>query len=244
MNSPVDSLPPEVRAFDHAQGLSIQLMRAVVDSLEAGMSEADICDLARQQAQGFGFSHWFHPPEIRLQGRHSRFYRPRKKRTLSVGDLVEIDLGPATDDAFGDVGVGLAFGVAEEPVAVQQARDTCRAVCGFASSYKTVGELFVFSQAWAVNRRFTLGKVSAIGHSCPLPQGPLGTAWPKAARAAISLRRFQVHRLNPRRLQGIWALSPNVLIDGKNICFEEMVFIDGEIKRVLGRDSLDQVGTY
>ena len=243
MTSPVDALPPEIQAFDHAQGLTIQLMRAVVDNLESGMSEVDVVDLAMQQGQAFGFTDWFHPPEVRFGGNMTVFHRPSAKRTLEPGELVELDLAPALDNAFGDVGVGLAF-EADEPKLVHEARETCRAVCGFASRYKTVGELFVFARAWSNNHRFSLGRARSIGHVCPLPQGPLGMAWPRAARAAILLRRYQVHFLNPRRLQGLWALTPRIVIDGKGMCFEEIVFIDGDIKRVLGRDSLEEVGTY
>jgi hypothetical protein len=244
MTSPVEDLPPEIQAFDHAQGLTIQLVRNVVDNLEAGMNEADVGDLAVQQAQAFGFNGWFHRPEVRFGGNKSVFHRPSAKRVLQPGVLVEIDLAPATADAFGDVGVGLAFGTEDEPPLVREARETCRAVCGFASRYKTVGELFVFARAWANNHRYSLGRARSIGHVCPLPQGPLGTAWPRAARASIFLRRFQVHFLNPRRLQGLWALTPRIVIDGKGMCFEEIVFIDGDIKRVLGRDDLADVGTY
>ena len=42
----MSTLPPEIAAFDHAQRMTIELMRAVVDSLEVGMSERDVYELA------------------------------------------------------------------------------------------------------------------------------------------------------------------------------------------------------
>jgi len=242
--SPVSDLPPEIQAFEHAQSLTIQLTRAVVDSLEEGMSELDVMDLAKEQARAFGFTGWFHEPEVRFAGNIAVLHRPSKLRKLSPGTLVELDIAPASDDAFGDLGVGLAFGAETDPPLVHESREACRAVCGFASRFKTIGELFVFARSWANNHRMDLGNARSIGHVVPLPEGPLGFAWPKAARASIFLRRFQVHFLNPRRLQGLWALSPRVVTGGVGMCFEEIVYVDGDHKRILGRNDIAEVGTY
>jgi hypothetical protein len=242
--SPLAELPPEIQAFDHAQRLTIQLTRAVVDNLEEGMSEPEVGELAVEQARAFGFSGWFHKPEVRFGGNISVLHRPSPLRKLSPGTLIELDIAPATDDAFGDLGVGLAFAEDRDPKVVHESREACRAVCGFASRFKTVGELFVFARSWANNHRMDLGNARSIGHACPLPQGPLGTAWPRAARASVFLRRFQIHFLNPRRLQGLWALAPRIVTGGVGLCFEEIVYIDGEHKRVLGREDINEVGTY
>jgi Xaa-Pro aminopeptidase len=239
----MSTLPPEIAAFDHAQRMTIELMRAVVDSLEIGMSERDVYELALEQAGAFGFTDWFAKPEVRFDGIRSVFHRPSTKRVLKSGTLVELDLAPATDNAFGDFGVGLCFGASEEPVLVTEAREACRAVCGFASRFKTVGELFVFAESWANNHGVSLGGARSIGHMVPLCEGPFSAAWPKTARAAVFLRRCQVHFLNPRRVIGIYAISPRVVADKKAMCFEEMVYIEGEEKRILGRNSLEEVGT-
>jgi len=244
VTSPVDALPPEIQAFDHAQKLTIQLTRALVDNLEEGMNELEVGELAIEQARAFGFSGWFHKPEVRFGGNISMFHRPSIQKKLAPGTLVELDLAPSTDDAFGDLGVGLAFGTTDEPELVHEAREACRAVCGFASRFKTVGELFVFARSWANNHRMDLGNARSIGHACPLPQGPLGLAWPQAARASIFLRRYQIHFLNPRRLQGLWALTPRVVSGGIGMCFEEIAFIGDEHKRILGREDITEVGTY
>ncbi len=244
MFSPASDLPPEIQVFDHAQKLTIQLTRAVVDSLEVGMSELEVMQLAKEQAQAFGFTGWFHEPEVRFAGNIAVFHRPSKQRKLVSGTLVELDIAPATDDAFGDLGVGLVFGEETEHTLVHESREACRAVCGFASRYKTAGELFVFARSWANNHRMNLGSARSVGHVVPLRQGPLGCAWPKTARAAILLRRFQVHFLNPRRLHGMWALSPRVVMGKTGMCFEEIVYVDADHKRILGRDELSEIGTY
>ena len=239
----MSTLPPEVAAFDHAQRMTIELMRNVVDCLEVGMSEKDVYDLAIEQAQGFGFTGWFAKPEVRFNGAKSALHRPSPKRKLKSGMLVELDLAPSTDNAFGDFGIGLAFDTEEEPEIIHEAREACRAVCGFASRHKTVGELFVFAESWANNHGVSLGGARSIGHMVPLCEGPFSTAWPKTARAAVFLRRCQVHFLNPRRVIGIYAISPRVVADKKAMCFEEMVYIEGEEKRILGRNSFEEIGT-
>ena len=72
----MSTLPPEIAVFDHAQRMTIDLMRAVVDNLETGMSERDVHDLAIEQAPAFGFSGWFAKPEVRFDGARSIFHRP------------------------------------------------------------------------------------------------------------------------------------------------------------------------
>jgi hypothetical protein len=239
----MSTLPPEIAAFDHAQRMTIDLMRTVVDNLEEGMSELAVYNLALEQAGAFGFTDWFAKPEVRFDGARSMFHRPSAKRILRKGTLVELDLAPSTGNAFGDFGIGFAFGTDDEPMIVSEARDACKAVCGFASRFKTVGELYVFAESWANNRRVSLGGARSVGHMVPLCEGVFATAWPKSARMAIFLRRCQVHFLNPRRVIGIYALSPRVVANGQAMCFEEMIYIEGDEKRILGRNSEEEIGT-
>jgi Xaa-Pro aminopeptidase len=239
----VNALPPEIAAFDTAQRNTIELMRSVVGDLAIGMTERDVYDLAMDRAPDFGFSGWFAKPEVRFGGAKSMFHRASDKRQLRKGTLVEIDLAPATANAFGDFATGFSFQSDEEPTVVTEAREACRALCGFASRFKTVGELFVFVESWANNHRVSLGGARSVGHMVPLCEGAFATAWPQSARLAVFLRRCQVHFLNPRRVIGIYALSPRVVAGGDAMCFEEMVYIEGDVKRVLGRDSEAEIGT-
>ncbi len=239
----MNSLPPEIAAFDEAQRNTIALMRSVVSQLRTGMSERDVYDLALAEAPAFGFTGWFAKPEVRFAGTRSVFHRASTKRTLRKGTLVEIDLAPSTHDAFGDFAIGMSFEADEEPMIVSEAREACRAVCGFASRFKTVGELFVFVESWANNHRVSLGGARSVGHMVPLCEGAFATGWPQSARMAVFLRRCQVHFLNPRRIIGIYALSPRIVADGDAMCFEEMVYIEGDTKRILGRESEAEIGT-
>lgn len=235
-------------AFDNAQRKTLDLLRVIIDRFEVGMSERDIAQMAEASAEGRGFSGWFHQPEIRIDrtfGEHPPgiLYRPSSSHRLKVGSLVQIDLAPATDTAFGDLGVTLAF-QGQEPRVVEEARTLCQAACGFASRWKCTGEVFVFAQAWCKNRRMSMGPAKSIGHACFPREGLAGSAWPRAARASILLRRNQIQWYNPRRMAGVYAISPPVIINGQAAVFEEMVFIDGDQKVIIGRDSPDEIGTW
>ena len=161
----------------------------------------------------------------------------------SVNSMVTPQKPAAQPDAFGDFGYALAFETEEEPKLLGQARELCRAACGFSNRFKCTGEVFVFAQAWAVNRGLSLGKNNAIGHRCFPRQGRTAWQWPKIARAAILLRRNQVQWFNHRRMNGIYALQPRLVSPDQGISFEEMIFVLDHNRRVLGRDSIDEVGT-
>lgn len=241
-HQPIDN--ETLEAFEQAQRGAIRVLSQVVGQLREGQSEKDLVELARTVAGDQGFIEWYHEPEVRIGATLDRMHRPSADRVLTPGALVEIDLGPGNDVAYGDVGVSLAFGVTEQPQLVRDARELARATCGFASRWKTVGELFVFAQAWAVNRRMSLGESKAVGHVCLAREGFADLAWPEAARAATFLRRNQIQWYNPRRMAGLYAVRPRLVSGDKALAFEEMIYIDGDVKRVLGRDSLDQIGTF
>ena len=237
------SLDPEVvRAFDAAQARTIDLARSVVAQLRPGMSEADIVQLLTQGAQSAGFTGWFHRPEVRFNAPLQAPLRPSRQAGLRPGTVVELDLAPSTDQAFGDFGVALVFGGGEEPEVLEQARALCKATCGFSSRWKCTGETFVFAQAWANNHNYQLDGAS-VGHAVLPPQGLLAQAWPRLARAAILMRRNQIEWFNYRRMAGLYAVQPRLVVGGHALSFEEVILIDGDTKRVLGRASIDEVGT-
>lgn len=229
-------------AFDDAQRRALDLLRTVTSQLQSGMSEQDIVALAESVAAGRGFEGWFHRPEIHINRTPGGRYRPSTASRLRPGAIVQIDLGPATETAFGDVGTTLAF-EAEEPRVITEARELCQAACGFASRWKCTGEVFVFAEAWCNNRRMSMGKTKSIGHACFPREGIAASGWPRIARAAILLRRNQIQWYNPRRMTGVYAINPPLIIDGVAAAFEEMVYIDAEQKIILGRDSPDEIGT-
>jgi hypothetical protein len=159
------------------------------------------------------------------------------KRDIS-GDLVSIDLAPAFGEAYGDAGVTVCVGGGAPPAVLDVARACTEAACGFASRWKTVGEIHVFARAWAINRRMDLADLGAVGHRVLPREGMLATGFPRSAHLATALMRNRIHRLNPVRMQGMFAIRPVLrAADGACAAFEEIVWIDGEHKRVLGRDA-------
>ena len=71
----------------------------------------------------------------------------------------------------------------------------------------------------------------------------MGIQWPRLARAAILMRRNQVEWFNHRRMSGIYAMQPRLVSETQGVAFEEMVLVLEHGQRVLGRDSIDEVGT-
>ena len=90
----------DIAAFDHAQRMTIDLMRTV-DNLEVGMSEPDVVELALSR-RGIRF-----PRLVRKAGgalRRCKAHRPSASNVLKKGTLVEIDLAVTDNNAFGDLG--------------------------------------------------------------------------------------------------------------------------------------------
>lgn len=237
-------LPPPIAAFDDAQRRTIELTREVVLHLEAGMSERDVAGLAEARLAAHGFTGWYHPPEVWIRRSTPPLLpAPSASRKLQVGDVVTIDLGPADADAYGDFAWSLAFGTVTEPRLLEVARTCTRASCGYASRWKTIGEILIFVQAWAVNRRMTLTRGGSVGHRVLPREGWVRTGFPRSAHLATLLWRNRIHRLNPERMDGMFAIRP-VVRDGEAVAaFEEVVYVHEEIRQVLGRDRLEDAGT-
>ncbi len=240
-------LPEPIRAFDDAQRRAIAMLQDIRERLEAGMSERDIVELAETRLETHGFDRWFHPPEVRVgpdAGRSRIVKRASAGRKLEPGGLVAIDIGPATADAYGDIGFTLCFG-GEEPAVVDVARECVRACVGYASRWKTVGEIWIFARAWAVNNRMELATEGAVGHRVLPKEGLLAAGFPRSAHAATHLRSNRIHRLHPVRMKGMFAIRP-AIADGKgySAAFEEMVWIQDEHRKILGRDSAAEIGAF
>lgn len=240
-------LPEPVRAFDDAQRRAIAMLKDIRERLEAGMSERDIVELAETRLETFGFDRWYHPPEVHVgpdAGKGRLLNRPSASRKLEPGELVAIDIGPGTPDAYGDIGFTICFG-GEEPAVVSVARECVRASCGYASRWKTVGEIWIFANAWAINNRMQLASEGAVGHRVLPKEGLVATGFPRSAHAATHLPKNRIHRLHPIRMKGMFAVRP-AISDGKgwSAAFEEIVWIQDEHRKVLGRDSADEIGSF
>jgi methionine aminopeptidase len=239
------ALPPVVAAFDDAQRRSITMLGDIFARLETGMTRRDIEELAETRLGDYQFSGWYHPPEAAIGdkiAKQSPIRMPGAGKTLAVGDLVSIDIGPGTAEAYGDIGATRLFGGGEEPMVLVQAREALRASCGYASRWKTCGEIFIFAQAYAVNHRLLLVNESAVGHRVLTREGMLARGFPRSAHLATLLPRNRLHKLNPVRMDGMFAVRP-VLADGPwAAAFEEMLYIHEDVRVVLGRDSLADIG--
>ena len=243
--------PAVFEAFDSHQRRAIQVLGRVLDGLQVGMSEVDVEALCRDESTKAGFTGWFHPPEVAIGARtaeHHIWARASGSVRLKAGDAITIDIGPATDDAYGDIGTTVVLGDAgaamPEPKIVAIARECVKGCVAFTSPMKTVGEIYVYARAWAANHAVTLGSERSIGHALLPKEGVVGVNFPRLAHGATWLRRHQVHFLNPQRIRGLWAFRPMLCRDGIGASFEEAVFVDDDGRRVLGRDSLDEVCTY
>lgn len=239
-------LPDPIRAFDDAQRRAIAMLKDIRERLEAGMSERDVVELSETRLDAHGFDRWYHPPEVRIgddAGAGSLVYRPSARKKLEPGGLIGIDIGPGTTEAYGDIGFTLCFG-GDEPAVVGVTRECVRACCGYASRWKTVGEIYVFAAAWAVNNRMTLSSESAVGHRVLPKEGILATGFPRSAHAATHLPGNRIHRLHPIRMKGMFAIRPAIADKGYSASFEEILWIQDDQRKVLGRASLDEIGVF
>lgn len=238
--------PEPVRSFDVAQRRAIAMLRDIRQRLEAGMSERDVVDLSETRLEPHGFDRWYHAPEVRIGagiGAGSLLGRHSSRRKLEPGSLIGIDIGPATATAYGDIGFTLAFG-ADEPAVVEVARECLRACCGYASRWKTVGEIFIFAQAWAVNNRMSLASEGAVGHRVLPKEGMLATGFPRSAHLATLLPANRVSRLKPIRMKGMFALRPVIRSGDWSAAFEEILYVQDDVRKVLGRDSAAEIGGF
>jgi methionine aminopeptidase len=139
----MSDLPSPIAAFDDAQRRGIALLDAVTARVQVGMTPADVARLAQEAANTHGFGGWFHAPEVQRTSGRSAGWKGRLSRAneapLREGDLLAIDLAPATDDAYADVGCTVVVGGTAEPRVLEVARACVRACIGYASRWKTVG---------------------------------------------------------------------------------------------------------
>jgi hypothetical protein len=217
--------------FDDHQRRAIALLDEVIAALQPGMKARDVVALATDKRAAHGFDRWFQAPDVVISG-----------GSITTGALVTIDLAPATDRAFGDIGVTFAY-KAPEPEIVTKAREVVRATAGYASPHKVAGELFVYAKAWANNRQCHLVAQTA-GHACLENECPFSWAWPTSARVAMRLRRHQLRMLNPNRARGVWALRLPISDGTHTAVFEEMIAISDSERRVLGRPGVEDIGAW
>jgi hypothetical protein len=232
--------------FDDSQRRSIALMAELLGRLESGMTARAVSGLAAELLPRHGFDRWFYPPEIQIGAgtlRTGVWRPPSRRQRLRPGVAVMLALGPSDGRSCGDIGTSIVFGEPDNEL-VHLARRCTVATCGYASSLKCVGELFIYASTWAANHRLTLTSPRSIGHALLPATGRLERGYPRSAHAATWLRRHQIHFLNPRRLDAMWAIGPQ-LSDGRaGARFRELMLITDGTQRPLGRRSLDELGLF
>jgi hypothetical protein len=227
---------PTVELLDTAQRRAFSLLAALAERAEPGMGSRDLLAAADELLAPWGFDRWASPPAVCL-GRAARWPGSHGRVRLVTGDTLTLRLEPAAGDLRAHVGASLIVG-APPTALVAAARDCTRALCGYASSLKCVGELFIYARTWALTHGFELADKGHIGRALPQPGGLA-----VRLRSAGWLRRNQVHVLNPRRLTGPWVIGPTLVEGATTASFHEVVLVRPGLRRVLGRDGVEQVGT-
>ncbi len=230
--------------FHEAQRGAIRALREVVGALQVGMTEVDVAELCKERCKANGFDRSFCPPEVIAGGRSSTqrvWATPSGRARLEAGEPVIIDIAPATGEAFGNVATTVVLSSGGDPGVVPVARECLRGCLGYSNQWKTIGEVFVFARAWATNHRLTLANPRSIGHRM-LSKQAVSWDYPHLAHRVTWLRRHQVHFLNPARLEGLWSYRPQLTDGHIGAAFREAVYVEGDSKIVLGRESLDEVG--
>jgi len=221
--------------FEETQTKSILLLKELYAQLQENMSHKEIHTLLKQQSERYGFKGWLRPPFVRINGK-------TRNQRLTKGALIQIHLQPLSKTAFGSVGLSKNFQTDPLPI-IKQAQELCVATTTFANRWKCVGELFVFARSWCTNHRVELEHTHHIGHQC-FVAADLPFAWPYSARALTLLRRHQIQWFNPRRFSGVYAVHPFIRKYDHFAGFAELLYIDENTKKVLGRDSLDEIGVW
>lgn len=231
-----------IHSFDQAQRNAIRMVQACVDQLHLGQSEEDVIQFFLQRSAEYGFLGFLRRPVVHFNYKYQWRLGPSHNRKLIAGSVVQIHIQPYTNEAFGNAGCSFCFQSPDLPI-ITVARDICVATSTFANAAKKAGELFVFAQSWATNHLCTLNKES-VGHFCFANDGSGNFLWPHNMHLFTQLRRYQLQWYNPRPLDGIYAIHPDIKQHGRRVGFAELIYIDAQERRVLGRDSMDALCQY
>ena len=227
--------------FDRDQRNAIRLMNHCLPMINKGMSETAVIELFEQQVVNFGFLGFLRRPVVHFDHRPTFRWGPSSNRTLKKGAVVQLHIQPFSEEAFGNTGLSFTFDAPNIPI-VTKAHDLCIATSTFAGHTKKAGELMVFAESWATNHRTELDQES-IGHLC-FPNsnaGLFGQLWPNSMRGLTQLRRYQVQWFNPRPLDGIYAIHPDIRQDNRRLGFAELILVTPDERRALGRDSMSNL---
>lgn len=211
--------------FDEHQRRALALLQALARGVEEGQTRRELRQRAQDLLRVQGFEGWLRPPVIHL---------PRLgARKLRAGDVLTLEVAPASGQAFGVAAMPVVVGGGESELA-QKAALLCSATCAYASPLKTVGELFVFASAWANNRQADLVG-SVVGHQA-LAASECPPGYPHSARLrARLLLRHRARLLHPHRIRGTWVIRPRLQVQGQVAWATAMIHVTDERRVVLGQ---------
>lgn len=229
----------QIDAFHTTQQQSIALLQACLQQLHLNQTETEVLTWLEKHCQDFQLQGFIRRPVVHFDYRMSLRVGPSDKRTLQVGSVVQIHLQPFNAQAFGNTGISFVYQSGDIPI-VNVAKELCVASCTFATHGKSAGEIFVFAKSWATNHRTHLNNES-VGHFCfPNSEtGIFGSLWPSSMRGLTQLRRYQLQWYNPRKLEGIYAIHPEIKQDNRRAGFAELIYVTASERIVLGRHSMD-----
>lgn len=229
-----------VEHLDSAQRRALSMLGALARSAQPGLELRDLMVAAGALLVPHGFERWAERPVVRIGGESA--WKPAAAcARLTAGCTLTLRLQPAVGPLRAHVGATVVVGAPETAI-VTAARDCTRALCGYASGLKCVGELFIYARTWALTHDLQLLDRRSIGHALPVTPDPAeGLAG--RLRSAGWLRRNQIHILNPRRLTGPWVIGPTLAGGDTSAAFIEVILVQPGLRRILGRNGLEQVGT-
>jgi hypothetical protein len=230
-------------AFEDVQHRTIDLVAGVARQLRPGMTDTQVVNEATSLLDGLGLEGWFRRPGVRIGASPGRRLRlpGMGQSTVEEGVTVELAMAPRRGLFWGEFGTTLVFG-GEPSELVRDAMGCTRATMGYAAPTRCAGELFVYARAFAVNHRLHLQSERDVGWELRPAEGLLAKGFPTLREASLHLRRHRLHFLNPRRLDGLYAVGPCLSRGGLEARFLEMLHVGAGTTRLLGRKSLDEVG--
>lgn len=239
-------------AFDDHQYRAIALLDHWIGQLEPGMCASQVLSIPQEAAPRFGFDRALHPP-VALRNDQPLRRRERlrgREWTLGTGDRLFVHLAPGSRHAFAEIGLTLLLtesgptaGRRLEAAATRSTRAACRRA--LESAAPSSADILGAARAGLVREQgVELAPMRMHGHRLMPPRGPYRALYPRLVRPGLRRLRHQVRADNPTLLRGVFTLRPTPTDGRWRAATQECVAIQPSGGRILGRDSLADVGCF